>query len=193
MEPMGADDWLKSVEKKLQVVQCNNHEKVLLASHQLSGPAADWWDAYVEAHEETESINWSKFRAAFRAHYVPQWVIKLKKIEFQDLKQGSMSVNEYATKFTQLSRYAPHEVDIDEKKQECFLNGSNDGLAYALEAQDFENFQGMVNKALVLENRRGVMERKRKLVRQHQPGSSSRTRVTKPSAGPTFRPTQLLF
>jgi hypothetical protein len=37
-------------------------------------------------------------------------------------------------------------------------------LAYALEAQDFENFQGMVNKAIVLENCRGVMECKRKLV-----------------------------
>jgi hypothetical protein len=37
-------------------------------------------------------------------------------------------VNEYITKFTQLSRYAPHEVDTDEKKQECFLNGLNDGL-----------------------------------------------------------------
>jgi hypothetical protein len=33
VEPMDADDWLKSVEKKLQVVQCNNREKVLLASH----------------------------------------------------------------------------------------------------------------------------------------------------------------
>jgi hypothetical protein len=45
-----------------------------------------------------------------------------------------MSVNEYVTKFTQLSRYAPHEVDTHEKKQECFLNGLNDGLIYALEA-----------------------------------------------------------
>jgi hypothetical protein len=54
---MDADGWLKSMEKKLQVVQCNNPENVLLASHQLSGPAADWWDAYVEAHEEPESIN----------------------------------------------------------------------------------------------------------------------------------------
>jgi hypothetical protein len=143
VELMDADDWLKSVEKKLQVVQCNNREKILLASHQLSGPAADWWDVYVEAHEEPESINMSEFRAAFRAHHVPQEVIKLKKKEFQDLKQGSMSVNEYITKFTQLSRYAPHEVDTDEKKQECFLNGLNDGLAYALEARYFENFQGM--------------------------------------------------
>jgi hypothetical protein len=33
VEPIGADDWLKSVEKKLQVVQCNNCEKVLLASN----------------------------------------------------------------------------------------------------------------------------------------------------------------
>jgi hypothetical protein len=174
MDLMDADDWLKSVEKKLQVVQCNNHEKVLLAFHQLFGPASDWWDAYVEAHEEPKSINWPEFRAAFHAHHVPQGVIKIKKKEFQDLKKGSMSVNEYVTKFTQLCCYAPHEVDTDEKKQECFLNGLNDGLAYALEGRDFENFQGMVNKALVLENRRGVIERKRKLVCQHQSSSSSK-------------------
>jgi hypothetical protein len=78
-----------------------------------------------------------------------------------------MSVNEYITKFSQLSRYAPNEVNSDEKKQNYFLNGLNDGLAYALEARDFENFQRMVNKAPVLENRRGVMEHKRKLVCQH--------------------------
>jgi hypothetical protein len=145
-------------------------ERVLLASQQLSSPTTDWWDA-------------------FHAHHVPQGVIKLKK-EFQDLKQGSMSRNEYVTKFTQLSRYAPNEVDTDEKKQDYFLNGLNDGLAYALEAQDFENFQGMVNKALMLESRRGVMECKRKLVHQHQPGSSSRHRVASPSAGHVFHPTQ---
>jgi hypothetical protein len=43
-----------------------------------------------------------------------------------------MSMNEYVTKFTQLFHYASHEVDTDEKKHECFLNGLNDGLAYAL-------------------------------------------------------------
>jgi hypothetical protein len=40
VESIDADDWLKFIEKKLQVVQCNNCEKMLLASHQLSGPAA---------------------------------------------------------------------------------------------------------------------------------------------------------
>jgi hypothetical protein len=51
----------------------------------------------------------------------------------------------------------------------------------------------MVNKALVLENHRGTMKRKCKLVRQQQPGSSSRPRVATPSAGPMFHPTQPLF
>jgi hypothetical protein len=190
---MDADDWLMFVEKKLQVVQYNNRENVMLASHQLSGPAADWWDAYMEAHEEPESINWPEFRAAFHEHHIPQGVIKLKKKEFQDLKQGSMSVNEYVTKFTQLSRYAPHEVDTDEKKQECFLNGLNDGLTYALEAQDFEDFQGMVNKALILKNHKGVMEHKCKLVRQHQSSSSSRPRVATSSLGSEFHPAQPQF
>jgi hypothetical protein len=103
-----------------------------------------------------------------------------------------MYVNEYVTKFTQLSCYAPHEVDTDEK-QECFLNGLNDRLAYALEARFFENFQGMVNKALVLENHRGAMECKHRLGHQQQPGSSSRPRVAMPSAGPVFHLAQPLF
>jgi hypothetical protein len=104
-----------------------------------------------------------------------------------------MSVNEYVTKFTQLSCYTLHEVDTDEKKQKYFLNGLNDGLAYASEARYFENFQGMVNKALVLKNHRGVMEHKRKLVRQHQPGSSFWLHVDTSLVGPVFHPAQPQF
>jgi hypothetical protein len=39
-----------------------------------------------------------------------------------------------------MSRYAPNEVDTDENKHDCFLNGLNDGLAYASEAWNFKNF-----------------------------------------------------
>jgi hypothetical protein len=73
-----------------------------------------------------------------------------------------MTVSEYITRFTQLSRDAPNDLDTDEKKQECFLNGLEDGLAYTLEARDFKNFQTMVDKALVFENRRGILSSKRK-------------------------------
>ena len=43
-----------------------------------------------------------------------------------------MSVSEYVAKFTQLSRYAPKDVDTDKKKQEHFLEGLNDGIQYVL-------------------------------------------------------------
>jgi hypothetical protein len=49
-----------------------------------------------------------------------------------------MTVIKYVTHFTQLSHYAPDDVDMDEKKQDWFLNGLNDGLAYALEAHNFK-------------------------------------------------------
>jgi hypothetical protein len=131
----------------------------------LVEPAADWWDAYVEAHEDPETINWQEFRNNFRTHHVSYGMMKLKKKEFEDLKEGSMSVNEYVTQFTQLSHYAPDNVDTDERKQDWFLNRLNDGLAYTLGDHNFINFQDMVDKALVLENRRGIMERKGKMQR----------------------------
>jgi hypothetical protein len=190
VEPMDADDWLKTIEKKLQMVQCNNREKVLFVSHKLEGPAADWWDAYVEAHEEPESINWQEFRNSFRTHHVPFGMMKLKKKEFEDLKHGLMSVNEYVTQFTQLFHYAPDDVDTNEKKQAWFLNGLNDSLAYALEAHDFINFQDMVDKALVLENQREIIELKRKMQHTGPQGSNTRVCVTSSSQGPNLCPGQ---
>jgi Icc-related predicted phosphoesterase len=82
----------------------------------LEGPTVDWWDAYVKAHKEPKSINWQEFRNSFMTHHAPFGMMKLKKKEFEDLKQGSMSVNEYVTRFTQLSRYALDDIDTDEKK-----------------------------------------------------------------------------
>jgi hypothetical protein len=96
-----------------------------------------------------------------------------------------MTVSEYVTHFTQLSRYAPNNKDTNEKKQDWFLSGLNDGLAYALEGRDFVNFQDMVDKALVLKNRRGIMERKRKMHHTRSQGSNTRFRVGSSSHGPS--------
>jgi hypothetical protein len=83
---MDEDDWLRMTEKKLQVVQCSNWERVLFASHQLGGSAPEWWDAYVNAHEEPQNIGWQEFRTGFHTHHVPLGVSKLKKKEFHDLR-----------------------------------------------------------------------------------------------------------
>ena len=45
--------------------------------------------------------------------------------EFRKLHQGAMTVTEYLHKFSELSRYAPEDINDDEKKQEAFLGGLN--------------------------------------------------------------------
>jgi hypothetical protein len=84
-------------------------------------------------------------------------------------------------------------VDIDEKKQDYFLNGLNDGLAYALEAHDFKNFYAMVHKTLVLENRREIVERKCKQDYQSQHSSNSMPRIGSSFARPIFCPGHRMF
>jgi hypothetical protein len=98
-DPMEAEDWLKGVEKKLVIAQCTDHEKVLFAAHQLYGIAANWWETYCNTHANVDTITWNEFKAHFRTHYVPRDTMKLKKKKFANLKQGSMTVNEYLNSF----------------------------------------------------------------------------------------------
>jgi hypothetical protein len=79
--------------------------------------------------------------------------MKIKK-EFLSLKQGAMSVSEYWDKFIQLSRYAPGEVDDDEKKKELFLEGSIGPLQYQLMSHSFMFFQKLLDMAIALEHKR---------------------------------------
>jgi hypothetical protein len=162
-DPLHADDWLKSVEKMLNIAQCSDWEKVLYASSRLTSPAADWWNSYVAAHDAVDTITSAEFTTQFRNYHIPAGLIKIKKKEFLSLKQGNMSVSEYHDKFIQLSRYAPDEVANDERKQEHFIEGLNGPLQYALVPHTFPSFQRLLDKALAIEHKRvqlGDLKRK---------------------------------
>jgi hypothetical protein len=160
-DPMDAEDSLKGVEKKLVIFQCTDCEKVLFAAHQLYGTVANWWETYCNTHMNVDTITWNKFKAHFRTHYVSRGTMKLKKKEFAELKQGGMTVNEYLNSFIQLSRYAPNNINTDEKKQDMFLNGLNDDIQFQLLNTDYADFQHMVDKAIVIENKIKEMEKEK--------------------------------
>jgi hypothetical protein len=103
-DPMDAEDWLKSVEKKLEIAQCSDCEKILFMVHQLFRTTVDWWDTYRNTHPNIEAITWNESKVHFRTHYVPRGTLKLKKKGFSELNQGSVMVNEYLNQFIQLSR-----------------------------------------------------------------------------------------
>jgi hypothetical protein len=92
---MKAKDWFKGVEKKLVIAQFTNHKRVLFVAHQLYETTSNWWETYCNTHANVDTITWNEFKTHFCAHYVCRGTIKLKKKEFANLKQGSMTVNEY--------------------------------------------------------------------------------------------------
>ncbi|XP_071685469.1 uncharacterized protein [Lolium perenne] len=102
-EPLDADDWLRTIENNLEVAGVGNDEKVLFATHYLSGPARAWWENVKAIQAEGHIINWEEFKAKFRKTHIPSGLIKLMKDKFMNLRQGSMSVVEYMDKFTTLS------------------------------------------------------------------------------------------
>ncbi|WVZ64210.1 LOW QUALITY PROTEIN: hypothetical protein U9M48_013770 [Paspalum notatum var. saurae] len=176
-DPLQADDWLRAVERQLDIAQCNDQERVLYATGQLRGAALDWWESY--RPQDRECFTWAQFRERFRSHHVPAGIMKMKK-EFLSLKQGNMSITEYRDKFLQLARYAPTEVAENGDKQEHFLEGLNDNLQLQLMNNTFNDFNHLVDRALLTEQkRREIDEKKRKL---NPASSNSNTRPATPSS-----------
>jgi hypothetical protein len=110
--------------------------------------------------------------------------MKLKKKEFTNLRQGSMTVNEYLNSFIQLSRYATEDINTDEKKQDMFLEGLNDDIQFQLLNTDYVDFQHMIDKAIVIESKLEEMGKdgKRKIPFPRQSsGSNVRSCFSQPN------------
>jgi hypothetical protein len=68
-------------------------------------------------------------------------------------------VNEYVNQFIQLSRYATDDINTNDKKQDTFLKGLNDEIQFQLLNTDYPDFQHLVDKAIIIENKIKEMEK----------------------------------
>src|SRR3954469_20432539 len=46
-EPLEADDWLRSIERKLDTAHVAPNNRVIFAAYFLEGAALQWWENYV--------------------------------------------------------------------------------------------------------------------------------------------------
>ncbi|XP_028077389.1 uncharacterized protein LOC114279363 [Camellia sinensis] len=67
------------------------------------------------------------------------------------LKQGTMSVAEYESKFTELARYAPHMVDTDYKKARKFEGGLHVEVLDRVNVLKLEKYVDVLDRALMAE------------------------------------------
>jgi hypothetical protein len=87
-----------------------------------------------------------------------------------------------------MSRYAPDDVNTNGEKHDAFLNGLNNEIQFQLLNTDNEDFQKMVNKAIIVKNKIKEIEKNgnRKTSFSGQ-SSGSNTRPRLPQSGPLFR------
>lgn len=109
----------------------------------LAEEADDWWVATrTELEAEGGEVTWEIFRERFLRKYFPEDVRGKKEIEFLELKQGSMTVTEYAAKFVDLSKYYAHYNDADGEFSKCikFENGLRPEIKQAIGYQSVAEF-----------------------------------------------------
>ena len=104
------------MENNLAVTTVGNNEKVLYATHYLAGTARSWWEGVCARLPEGQVFTWAEFSEKFKKAHIPTALIRRMEDEFHHLKQGGMTVVGYLDRFTQLSRYAPEEVDTEEEE-----------------------------------------------------------------------------
>src|ERR1044072_8333067 len=106
VEPEKDDILIQETEKIFEVLQTPAAEKVGLATFQLKGDAEYWWRSarqLMTANQEV--VTWDTFKQAFMEKYFPETAREDIEEKFLRLKQGAMTVGEYAARLDTLSKY----------------------------------------------------------------------------------------
>ncbi|XP_050916547.1 uncharacterized protein LOC127131677 [Lathyrus oleraceus] len=91
LNPVKARKWITGMERIFRIVHCSEENKVVFASHMMKGSA-----------------------------YFPSSLRTRKEFEFQQLKQGTMSVAAYAEKFEDMAAYSRQAAYAPDERQ-CYV------------------------------------------------------------------------
>ncbi|KAL3729700.1 hypothetical protein ACJRO7_026783 [Eucalyptus globulus] len=103
-DPEAAALWIQGLEKAFALLMCSETKKVVLAVYQLEGIASTWWRTTQGAiFPKGVAPKWNAFVEAFNGKYFSETAREMKMAEFQRLRQGFMTVDQYEAKFAELS------------------------------------------------------------------------------------------
>ena len=90
-EPLDADDWLRTIERKLITLCVHECDRVNFATYKLEGAAGAWREGFLALQAPGHEVTWAEFCAA----YIPKAVMDGKRKEFLELTQGKMDIEPY--------------------------------------------------------------------------------------------------
>ncbi|XP_020970282.1 uncharacterized protein LOC110268454 [Arachis ipaensis] len=129
--PTEADNWFQAMERALQAQHVPNNQYVEFAMYQLLGEAQHWWQVECRLLQlQNADIPW-------------------------DLKQGSLTVADYTSRFEELCRFSKVCQGALETYQswKCikYQRGLKDNIMTVVAPLETRIFSDLVNKAKVIE------------------------------------------
>jgi len=150
-DAVASENWLLQMEKLMEVMCCTDEQMVSYATFKLTAEAEHWWtskkDHLQQQVGEGVPITWKNFKDAFLERFFPRSVRLAKAQEFTDLVQGSSTVEQYAARFIELSRFAPYLVPTEDLKARKFERGLQPRIMNQVVAFEIGNLTELVNKA----------------------------------------------
>ncbi|KZV29681.1 hypothetical protein F511_08392 [Dorcoceras hygrometricum] len=143
-----ADTWLQHITGLFDRVQYDDVLRLSLATFQLRKSAERWWCGTSRTLEETGvEIIWDSFCVAFRQEYVSESYMNAREREFDHLEQGTMSVREYARRFSSIG-VCPACSWPERAKRTKFIEGLNEELYTLVLSSKPESYAEAVDSAV---------------------------------------------
>ncbi|XP_057747544.1 uncharacterized protein LOC130966734 [Arachis stenosperma] len=154
--PTEADNWFQTMERALQVQQVPANQYVEFATYQLMGEAQFWWLGTLHLlQQDNVVIPWDSFQSEFYKKSFSNSVRTEKEIKLLQLKQVSMSVAEYTSRFEELCWFSricqDAPGDFDEWKCIKYEGGLRSNILSTVGLMDIRTFSKLVNKSRVTE------------------------------------------
>ena len=87
------------------------------------------------------------FVREFNEKYLPPSVQEKREDDFIKFRQGTLSIAEYETQFTKLSKFAPELIATEQRRVRRFVQGLNVEIQEALAAAQINTFTEVLEKA----------------------------------------------
>jgi Tfp pilus assembly protein PilO len=154
---------------------------VKFASHSLVSEALCWWDNIMQAMgtKAIERMKWKEFKQLVTDQYCQASELTSLEKKFINLEAGSMTHQEYTTKFNRMAPLLPDMVKPDSKRVDRYIAGLPLDINKHVISARQSNVSSVVNLSRVLYLERGevaLIESKKKWEGKNGKGNNKRYR-----------------
>jgi len=104
------------IDVLVDTLGCTDEQKVRYIRLQLTGEVGRWWNSKKVLLENEMVITLELFKVEYNRRFFPRSQRQLRAIEFQNLVQGNMTIEQFFAKFMELARFVANLIPDKESK-----------------------------------------------------------------------------